>query len=103
MAVPSILQPQNFLLSGGISICPYGIVLSTYLLKVYNVSPMDTSNITTLYKPIIGLGGDIRHIFNIIKFVCEVTSSTSRFEVILEVGFTTTVDERKSEGAILRE
>ena len=129
MAVSSILQTQTFLLSRGVSILPSAIVHTVHLLKVSNILPKDSFDMTALYKSIIGLGGGIRHIF---EFIFEVkssmTSSMSRFEVIFEFkcvtssttssmsrdhivlfvvfgnkGFTTTVDERKAEVAISRE
>ena len=82
--VSSILQTHHFtitnllptvdlhpvlssLLSGGVTLPPSEGVHSTHLLKVSTDLPKDTFAMTTLYKPIIGLGGGICHIFHIFK------------------------------------
>ena len=102
VVVASIFQTHNFILSRGVYIPPYGILLSPHILNVSSVFPTDTSDMTTLYKPIIGLGGGIHHIIDHIFEVKYITGFTT-LEVKYLTGFTTTIDERKSEGAISRE
>ena len=63
VVVASIFQTHNFILSRGVYIPPYGILLSPHILNVSSVFPTDTSDMITLYKPIFGLGGGIRHMY----------------------------------------
>ena len=56
-----VFKTLNFHLSGGVSFPHYVIVLHPHLLNVSTVFPTDISDMTTLYKPIFGLGGGIRH------------------------------------------
>ena len=106
MAVYFILQTQNFpvtklLLSGGVPIPPSGIVHSIHLPKVSTDLKKDTFDMTNRYKPIIGLGGGIPHIFQI-KYVTSSKNHIVLFVIFGNKGFTTAVDERKAEVAILR-
>ena len=93
---------------------PSGVVRSTHLLKVSTDLPKDTFDMTTLYKPIIDLGGGICHIFEVkyvksseghifeFKYVNSSKNHIVLFIIFENKGFTTAVDERKAEVAISR-
>ena len=53
------------LLYGGVALPPSGGVHSTNLSKDSTDLPKDTFAMTTLYKPISGSGGGIRHILDV--------------------------------------